>query len=578
MDVISKAYNLAQSLHQGQTRNNGDPYFTHCLAVYKILKDEWQITNSNYLIAGLLHDTVEDTTISLDEIKNMFGPKVASLVDGVTKISHKTDKDTLIKVIKKTYLNPGVAIIKLADRLHNMRDNSAVPTQKILQKSRETLDVYTRLAESLGMWQVKTELEDICFGYLKPKEFKVIKTIVKNDPRLSIKFTKSLTNQLKEILEKNNFNYDIKIIQSGLWTMVKKQKNLALQAKCDSKSISKINDVVSFQIILPTSNDCYRFLGILHHEMDDYVDYGMLDEYIGSNKQVNGYQAIQTTLNFPEGLVEIAMLTKNMEEFNNWGVVSLLKKKQKKLNQYTLKLVFTSTGSTRFLPKKATGVDFAALMNPRLLAEADKLKIDGKIFPLTTVLPNASTVQIILGKPRRAPLPELENYCLPQTKKLILGQRIQETNDILIEKGKKIMTSILQKRGILNFRDLGKPLTNPIIYYFGAQNYDELYFMIGSGSLTKIELSEVLDRSCITKQELGLTTIHITGQDRPKILLEILQIIGSMNKNIVHINQEIFQNNRFDIRVLVKDLSMQDELKLRHYLKSNSSFDDKTVV
>jgi len=578
MDSISKAYNLAQTLHQGQTRLNGDPYFTHCVAVYKILKEEWQITNSNYLIAGLLHDSVEDTNISLDEIKNMFGSKVASLVDGVTKISHKTDKDTLIKVIKKTYLNPGVAIIKLADRLHNMREISDMPMPKILFKSHETLDVYCRLAESLGMWQVKTELEDICFSHINPKEFKIINKSIKRDPRLSSKFIDSLTKQLKEILKSNDFSYEIKIRQNGLWTISKKQKKLALRGKSDSKSFSKINDIVSFQIILPSTNDCYRFLGILHHEMDEFVDYDMLDEYIGSNKQVNGYQAIQTTLNFPEGSVEIAMLTNNMEEFNNWGVISLLKKKQKKLNQYTLKLVFTSTGSTRFLPKKATGVDFAALMNPRLLAEADKIKIDGKTFPLTTVLPNASTVDFIFGRPRRAPLPGLENYCLPQTKKLILSQRIQETNDLIIEKGKKVMTSILKKRGILNFRDLGKSITNPIIYYFGAQNYDELYFMIGTGSLNKIELNEILDISGITKQELAFTTVHVTGIDRPKILLEILQIIGNMNKNIVHINQEMLSNNRFDVRILVKDLSKQEESILKKYFKTNLSFERKTVV
>jgi len=578
MDGISKAYNLAQTLHQGQTRINGDAYFTHCIAVYKILKDEWLITNSNYLIASLLHDTVEDTTISLSEIKNMFGPKVASLVDGVTKISHKTDKDTLIKVIKKTYLNPGVAIIKLADRLHNMREISDMPLEKILSKSHETLDVYCRLAESLGMWQVKTELEDICFFYLRPKEFKTIQKIISHDIRLSNKFINSLTRQLKEILEKNNFDSNIEIRKNGLWNIVKKQKKLALRGKCDPKSYSKINDIISFRIILPTSIDCYHFLGILHHEMDEFVDYNMLDEYIGTNKQINGYQAIQTTLNLPEGSVEIALATRNMEDFNNWGVINLLKKHQKKLNQYTLKLVFTSTGSTRFLTKHATGVDFAALMNPRLLAEADKIRIDGKIFPLTTILPNASTVSFILGQPRRAPLPEIEKYCLPQTKKIILDQRIQETNDIMIEKGKKIMVSILKKRGIINFRDLNKPLTNPIIYYFGAQNYDELYFMIGSGSLSKKELSEVLDNSGITKKELGFTTVHITGQDKPKILLEILQIIGSMNKSIVHINQEKTQNNRFDIRIIVKDLSKQDEFILKHYLKANPDFDEKIVV
>jgi GTP diphosphokinase / guanosine-3',5'-bis(diphosphate) 3'-diphosphatase len=578
MDGISKAYNLAQTLHQGQTRLNGDPYFTHCVAVYKILKEEWNINNSNYLIAGLLHDVVEDTTISLGEIKNMFGSKVASLVDGVTKISHKTDKDTLIKVIKKTYLNPGVAIIKLADRLHNMRDNTNVSAQKMLFKSHETLDVYCRLAESLGMWQVKTELEDICFKHINPKEFNSIKKTLSRDPRVSKKFTDSLSKKIKEILDNNNFNYQLEIRKNGLWSIAQKQKKLALKGKCNSKTFSQISDFISFRVILSSTIDCYCFLGILHREMDNYVDYNSLDEYMGSNKQVNGYQAIQTTLNFPEGSVEVALVTKNIENFNNWGVIDLLKNNQKKLNQYTLKLVFTSTGSTRFLSKNATGIDFAALVNPRLLAEADKIRIDGKIFPLTTVLPNASTVSFILGKPRRAPLAGIEHYCLPQTKRLILSQRIQENKDFMIEKGKEIMSSILKKRGIVNFRDLGKKITNPIIYYFGAQNYDELYFMIATGSLSKKELNKILDDSGITKQGLSFTTIHITGKDKPKILLEILKIIGDMNKNIVHINQEKTESDYFDVRIIIKNLSKQEELVLKNYLKNNSSFEKKILA
>ncbi|MDD4938313.1 MAG: HD domain-containing protein, partial [Candidatus Shapirobacteria bacterium] len=182
---VVSAYNFAQKSHEGQFRKSGEPYFTHCVEVCNILKNEWGITDENYLVAALLHDTVEDCGLTIEQLKLQFGIEVAELVSGVTKLKSSTDRETLKKVLDKSYINPGVAVIKLADRLHNMRTLQFMKPEKQIEKSQETLDIYTRLAESLGLWNAKTELEDLCFKYLDPEKYQKTLTDLESDPRLS---------------------------------------------------------------------------------------------------------------------------------------------------------------------------------------------------------------------------------------------------------------------------------------------------------------------------------------------------------------------------------------------------------
>ncbi len=336
-DRLASAYNLALKSHEGQTRKSGEPYFTHCSGVFKILKDEWNITNENYLIAGLLHDTVEDTKVSLKQIQLDFGNEVTDLVSGVTKLQTSSDQETLKKVLNKTYINPGVAVIKLADRLHNMRTLEFMKSEKQIEKSGETLDIYTRLAESLGMWKVKTELEDLCFKYLDKELY--IKTLndLENDPRLSPNFLCYLKSRMEQILNDNNIDGQVETRKSGCWILKDEQEKMALKGKGSPDSFKDINDVVSFRIKLNSISDCYQILNDIHQDFGEMVDYDRFDEFIGANKRVNGYQALQTTINFPQGPVEIGLVTNEMEEFNNWGVVSLIKE-SKDLKDYVLKI------------------------------------------------------------------------------------------------------------------------------------------------------------------------------------------------------------------------------------------------
>lgn len=573
---LLRAYNLASESHKGQLRKSGEPYFSHCVEVLKILHSEWGIKDEKYLIAALLHDSVEDTGVTLNQVKTEFGQEVADLVEGVTKLGEGTDKDTLAKVLNKTYLNPGVAVIKLADRLHNMRTLEFMKPEKQIEKSTETLDVYSRLAESLGMWQVKRELEDLCFKYLDPKSYEQTKQQIDGDQRLNPLFVNYIESYVVQLLNENGGDGKVELRKNGYWALKKKQGKLAIQGKCSSDNFIEINDVVSLRVRLSTTEDCYKFLELLHRNLGDMVDYDRFDEFIGANKRINGYQAIQTTVNFPQGPVEITLVTDEMEDFNNWGVVRLIKNNESDLKEYVLKLVFTPSNSLRFMGKEATGVDFAALINPRVLAEATAIKIDGEQKALSTVLPNASTVEVMVGKPRRAPLENVENYCLPDTRKTIQEQRRLEIRDTLVEKGKGIMEVLLSPRGLLDFNDLGD-IINPILYHFGCQGCDDLCFMVGNGSIDIEELNERLDSAHITKKELGLSTLRLVGNDHPGILIDVVKIISDMGTNIVHIDQKNGEGV-FNLRIIVSGLSRQQESSLRDSLECDSRFSENIVV
>ncbi len=572
---FNSAYEFAQKSHQGQFRNSGEPYFSHCQAVYKILKDEWGINGEDYLTAAILHDTVEDCNVPINQLKAQFGKRVSELVAGVTKLKSSTDRETLKNVLNKSYINPGVALIKLADRLHNMRTLEFMKPEKQISKSRETLDIYTRLAESLGLWKAKTELEDLCFRYLDPIDYQETLSSLESDPRTSPEFTSYLTSRIEQLLSDNEINGKVETRKSGCWMLNKKREKMALKGKSSHSDFGDINDLISFRVQLGNLQDCYQVLYKIHQGFGDIVDYDRFDEFIGANQRINGYQALQTTVNFPQGPVEIAIMTKEMEEFNNNGIVGLINN-QKDVKDYILKLVFTPTGTVRFLPKNATGVDFAAVINPRVLAEAESINIDGVDRPLSVVIPNASTLRVNLGESRRAPLDGLESYCLPQTRKIILEQRILDDRDKLISRGQQKMESILTPRGLLVLSDIGDSI-NPLLYRLGCQNIDDLYFMVGNNSIKPNLLNQELDSAGITKKDLKVTSVRVTGLDKPKILLDIIKEISQFNKNIILVEQKK-PKGEFIIRILVEDLGKDGEKALKKYLKDDQRFIEGLVV
>jgi len=585
--LVQKAYDFAKNAHKGLKRKSGEEYFSHCEAVYLILRDEWGITNPDYLSAALLHDVVEDTQYTAANIEYQFNPTVAKFVLGVTNLG--SDDQTLKKIASNNLLNPGTTIIKLADRLHNMRTLEFMSRDKQIKKSKETLDIYARLAESLGLWKVKTELEDLCFSYLDPDKYQSTKDTLDSDPRLSDDFLAFFKSKIEQLASDNSLPVEVFSRKIGAWYLLDKQNKAAIKGHTNPDSFSDINDVVSFRVVLPKLEDCYCFLSDIHQHFGGQVDHQRLDEFIGSNKRTNGYQAIQTTINSHHGPVEIALVTQEMEEFNNWGVVSLINN-QANLTEYTLKLCFTPTGSIRFLPRDATGVDFAASLNPEVLARATNLTIDNQSFPLSVVLPNAATVRINLGEPRRAPLAGAEDYAaMPQTRQLIESQRNLERKDNLISKGQSIIEEIISPRGLLDLSDLGDTV-NPILYKLGCQGLDDLYFIIGSTSLKPEVFEKELDAAKITKENLSLSTLRVTGTDAPGILLKLVYLIDGGDKNstsedskdsnptnILRVDQKNI-GEKYTLRFLLKDMPFSHQKYLRKLLQGDPVFDQVILV
>ena len=339
-----------------------------------------------------------------------------------------------------------------------------------------------------------------------------------------------------------------------------------------------IDDLVSIRVILPTLDDCYLANGLLHINLGEIVDYSRFDEFVGANARVNGYSALQTTLETNQGSLEVALVTPQMEEFNRWGVVSLLRRGERDLEHFTLKSAFGSDGKVLFLPKLATGVDLVCAMGSRLLANANAIKIDNREFPLTVVVPNAARFEVILGNEARiAPLPELLDYCLPATKRIILGQLEVAERYELASKGKKILEGVLSPRGILDLGDV-EGVVRDLIYSHGS--LEGLYLKVGSGVVSREEVAHWLDAHGITKDRLKLTTVRVAGLDQPGILDDLIHLIRRQGDgvNIKGIDLQGGDDNRFILRLVVEQLESSSEEAIRVEIGKDSRFDEWVVV
>ena len=584
-ELVEKAYKFAKKCHATQLREGGEPYFSHCEGTCQILRDNG-VRDENCLAAGLLHDTVEDCKdqgITVDVIRVEFGDEVAELVSDLTKLNSDTDEETLKKIIGKSYINPKVALIKLADRLHNMRTLGAMRPEQQKAKALETLKVYTRLAESLGMWRIKTELEDLSFKYVDPVNYKKTFDSLKDDPRLSPDFIDHLTSRLEQLLADNNIDGRIQTRKGGYWALMKKREKMAREGKSKMDTFEKVNNVISFRVILDKLEDCYQILGKIHNDFGEKVDHKRFHEFIGRNKHVNGYQALQTTLDFPgKGSVEVAIATEEMEEFNNYGIVGLINE-GRDLKDYTLKLVFDSEGTAWFLPREAVGADFAALTNQEMLLNAGSVTIDSddNERSLATVIPNASTVRVNLREPGNDfSLTALKDFCaLPLTRDIIAGQEVLIEKEVLMNKGQEKMEEILGPRGLLVLSDVNdKSKINRLLYRLGCQSIDDLYFMLGNGAIKKTKLKRELDSARITKEDLEITSVRIIGPDQLNIFREIIDEINKEGQKNLAGGVHKRVNGNFDIRMLVEKMTPEEEENLRQYLEADPRFTEYIVV
>jgi len=429
-NTLTKAYNFALEAHKNQKRDEGIPYISHPIAVANILTE--LKLDSATITTGLLHDTIEDTKATYDSVKKEFGKEVADLVDGVTKISALEEKaienskaENLRKLILATSKDIRVLLVKLADRLHNMRTiNSVIDQSKKIRKAKETMEIYAPLADRMGMNRIRDELEDLSFSILNSEARNLILnrlSFIKNKREDIIK---QVSDELNDLLKLNKIDAEI----TG-----REKTPFSIWRKMQSKRISleQLTDIVGFRVIVKDINNCYITLGLFHNKFSAIP--GKFKDYISTPK-INQYKSIHTSVIGPmKKRIEIQIRTRPMHEFAERGIASHWKyKSSEKFSELSWKeydwlrdlveiietggspehyfeftklqmfqdnvFCFTPKGAVIKLPKDATPIDFAYAVHTNVGDTAVGCEINGKISALQSTLKNGDMIKIITSK------------------------------------------------------------------------------------------------------------------------------------------------------------------------------------
>ena len=429
-DTLDKAYNFALKAHEKQKRDEGSPYIIHPVAVANILTE--LKLDSATIATGLLHDTIEDTHATYKTIEKEFGKEVADLVDGVTKISAYENQaasdskaENFRKLILATSKDIRVLLVKLADRLHNMRTIQFVTNKdKQIRKAKETMEIYAPLADRMGMNRIRDELEDLSFQVLNPNARKMIKNRLDQIKENNLNNFNNISEDFKNLLKSNEVEakiYGREKTTFSIWRKIQ-QKRISLE---------QITDIIGFRIILDDIPSCYKALGILHSKWNCIP--GRFKDYISSPK-INKYQSLHTAIIGPNNRpIEIQLRTMQMHEFAQRGIASHWKyKSSEKFNSLTWKeydwladlveiidrnenpedyyeftklqmfqenvFCFTPKGSVIKLPKNATPIDFAYAVHTQVGDTAVNCEINGRESPLQSTLANGDVVKIVTSK------------------------------------------------------------------------------------------------------------------------------------------------------------------------------------
>ncbi len=449
--LVTEAFVFADKAHEGQKRRSGEPYVQHCLHTARILAQIGM--DAGTIAAGLLHDVPEDTDVTLQEIEKKFGKEIAWIVDGVTKLGHirlrGSREEMFIENLRKMFLATAqdirVVIVKLADRLHNMRTLNAVPAEKQERIAKETMEVYAQIANRLGISEIKTEMEDLAFMYLYPDEYKKVYDMYAREKDDYEKYINRAIESIAEGLKKEG----IKVIE--IKGRAKSIYSLYVKLKRYDMNISRIYDIVAIRVIVPTVADCYETLGIVHKRYRPMV--GRIKDYISLPKP-NGYQSIHTTIFGPEGrIMEVQIRTPQMHSEAEFGIAAhwiykeattkgwrhyLFGKKKtpkniedqrqtrwiKQLREWqddlghdneefmrSLKIdffknhifAFTPKGDIIDLPEESTPVDFAYAIHSEVGDRVIGAKANGKMVPLNYTIRNGEVIDILTSKEPKLP-------------------------------------------------------------------------------------------------------------------------------------------------------------------------------
>ena len=520
MDMVDKAYNLAFEAHKEQKRDSGEPYIIHPIEVATILAELGMDTST--IVAGLLHDVIEDTEYTYDDIKNLFGEEVANLVSGVTKITkmeYKSKEEQQADNFRKMLLAMAddirVIIIKLADRLHNMRTLKYRKKEKQKKTAMETLDIYAPLAHRLGISKIKWELEDLSFRYIHEEEYyDLVKQVAEKRAEREI-YIKNIIEEMYNKLEEAGIDSDIDGRPKHFFSIYKKMVN-------KNKSIEQIFDLTAIRVLVNTVKDCYEVLGIVHTIYKPIP--GRFKDYIAMPKP-NMYQSLHTTVIGPQGKTfEIQIRTFEMHRTAEYGIAAHWKYKEGDNNSETKeknfesKLVwlrdmlefqketadaeefiegfkidlftdeiflFTPKGVVIDLPNGATPIDFAYRIHTDIGNKCVGAKVNGKIVPLDYKLKTGEIVEVLTSNNAKGPNIDWLNIAKSnQAKSKIRSWFKKSKKEENISKGKEVFEKELKKQGV-HFVDIAKGETyEKFVKRNNINCIDDLYALIGLGAIS----------------------------------------------------------------------------------------------
>ena len=523
-NFIKRAFFLAKEAHEGVRRRSGEPYLLHPIAVAKIVIEEIGLGVKS-VVAALLHDVVEDTEYTVEDMERIFGPKIASMVDGLTKMSGVFNADTseqaeyFRKVLLTRSDDVRVILIKIADRLHNMRTLGSMPMNKQIKITGETIYLFAPLAYRLGLYSIKSELEDLCMKYRFPQQYEEITKKLQESEASRREFIDKFNAPIIAALNRDNFNYEI----SGRVKSV-----YSIWSKMQRKQIpfEEIYDLFAIRIVfkpLPFPSEKTQCWQIYSTITDIYTPKpDRLRDWISMPK-ANGYEALHATVMGPDGVwVEVQIRTQRMEEIAERGFAAHWKYKHAtisqdedefdkwlkqiraalnsptenavdfldnfKLSLYTSEIVvFTPKGEARKMPYGATALDFAYDIHSKIGNNAISAKINHKLEPITTQINSGDQIEIITADNAR-PKPEWLDIVTTAKAKTAIKSFLKRERQNNIERG---MQMLEEKMKSLNINLSGRVLRK-IIPIYECSNKEELYSKIGAGIVTLDDLEKVL--------------------------------------------------------------------------------------
>lgn len=522
LDIIKKAYEMSEKAHEGQIRRSGEAYISHPLSVAGILTE--LRLDLDTVATGLLHDTVEDTTLTLKDIETHFGKNVAALVDGVTKISQMSYKNTHAKQaenVRKMMVAMGkdvrVVIVKLADRLHNMRTLGHMPYQKQARIAEETLDIYAPLAHRLGISSWKVELEDLALRYLKPDIYYGLAQQVAMKKKEREKYIEDVKKILDNEMKKEIVGVEVQGRPKHLYSIYKKMQERNIE-------FEQIHDVLAFRIIVGSVAQCYEALGVVHSMYKPVP--GRFKDYIAMAK-TNNYQSLHTTVIGPEAeRIEIQIRTQQMHDVAERGIAAHWNYKlggsidDKTIQQFNwiqdvlseqnhvgdsseflenIKTdlfdaeiyVFTPKGDVFELPEGATPLDFAYAIHTNVGAKTVGAKIDGRMVPLKHILKNGDTVEILTSTTQRPSKDWLKMCVTSRAQSKIRSFIRTEERKRATEIGKELLEKEMRSRSLSPDKYFKGQSLEKIKEKMKVVELEELFMQVGYGKVLAHEVADL---------------------------------------------------------------------------------------